>query len=150
MRNLVDMHRLAGRTRKAVAWAERLVAALPDDVHALLDLGELYLGVNELDDARETFERLRAADDEPGRAIYALHGMIEAEIRAGRLRKALDLAVSATAVDRNALTTDVLAFVVAEVFGSSERPAPSEDELFAALQAERATYRRALEEAGVV
>lgn len=144
LRNLVDLHRMAGRSRKAVLWAERLVAALPDDEAALLDLAELQLALNEHDEARATFDRLRRADTEPGRAIYAWHGMIESDIRAGRLRAALDLAVSATAVDRNHVTTDVLAFVVAQVFGRGDRPAPTQEQLYAALAAERREYARLL------
>ena len=150
LRSLVAVHRLAGRTRKAVEWAEALVAQAPDDPLALLDLAEGYLQVNEHDAARRTFARLRDADTEPGRAIVALHGMVEAELAAGRLRAALDLAVGATEVDRNRLTTDLLAHVVARVFGPGERPAPTEDAVLAALAAERAEYRRTLEQAVVV
>ena len=83
VRNLVDLHRMAGRMRKALQWAEHLAEQAPDDELALLDLAELYLDANEHDAARATFDRLRHADVEPGRQIVAYHGMIEAEIRAG-------------------------------------------------------------------
>ena len=45
-------------------------------------------------------------------------------MRRERWRRALDLAVDATRVDRLGRTTDVLAFVVAQVFGAADRPAP--------------------------
>lgn len=147
--NLVEMHRMGGRLRRAVVWAERLVEADPDDPLALLTLAELHLDLGEHDDARAAFERLRVADAEPGRAVYAVHGMIEAEVRRGRLRTALDLAVTATAVDRNHITTDLLAYVVAQVLGPGERPAPSWEAVSAALQVERQEYRTALAEAAM-
>ena len=149
VRNLVDLHRMAGRMRKALQWAEHLAEQAPDDELALLDLAELYLEANEHDAARGTFDRLRHADVEPGRQIVAYHGMIEAEIRAGRLRAALDLAVAATAVDRNHVTTDVLAYVVTQVFGRGDRPAPTSEQLQQALAAERKELRTMLEQSVV-
>lgn len=146
LRNLVDVHRLAGRTRKALEWAERLVTHTPQDPLALLDLAELHLAVGEHDAAREAFTRLRDVEAEPGRAVLAWHGMVEAELRAERLRAALDLAVAATAVDRNQTTSDLLAHVVARVFGEGDRPAPGTDEIYAALAGERREHRRVLEE----
>jgi hypothetical protein len=76
--------------------------------------------------------------------------MIEAELRRERWRSALDLAVDATRVDRLGRTTDVLAFVVAEVFGASDdRPAPGRAEVEQALASSRAEHRRLHQEAVV-
>ena len=54
-------------------------------------------------------------------------------MRRERWRRALDLAVEATRVDRLGRTTDVLAFVVAQVFGEPDRPAPPREEVERAL-----------------
>jgi hypothetical protein len=59
-----------------------------------------------------------------------------------RWRRALDLAIEATRVDRYGRTTDLLAYVVAEVFGSTDRPAPTRAEIDAALAASQAEHRR--------
>lgn len=148
--DLVDLHWMAGRLRKAIVWAERLVELTPDDPLALLDLAELSLELNEHDVAVEAFGRIREVDEEPGRRIFPLHGMIEAHIRAGQLRCALDLAITATEVDREGLTTDALAFVVAGVFGRADHEPPSEEELMSAFAAERARFRRVLDSTGVM
>ena len=68
--------------------------------------------------------------------------MIEAEIRRERWRRALDLAIEATRVDRYGRTTDVLAFVVAQVFGQPTAPRPTRAEVDEALAASRAEHRR--------
>jgi hypothetical protein len=78
--------------------------------------------------------------------VYAFHGMIETELRRDRWRRALDLAVDATRVDRLGRTTDVLAFIVSKVFGSADRPAPSRNEVEWALRASRIEHRRLHEE----
>ncbi|HUG84370.1 MAG TPA: tetratricopeptide repeat protein [Euzebya sp.] len=150
IRNLIDVHRQAGRTRRAIDWAERLVVLVPTDPLALLDLAELSLELNEHDTALDAFTRLREVDTEPGHRVFPWHGMIEVQIRAGELRAALDLAVSAAGVDREPLTTDALAYVVAQVFGPGQRPAPTREALMAAFAADRARYRHALDESGVI
>ena len=53
--------------------------------------------------------------------MYAFHGLIEVELRREDWRRALDLAVDATRVDRAGRTTDILAYVVAQVFGQADR-----------------------------
>jgi tetratricopeptide (TPR) repeat protein len=161
VRNLLDLHRLAGHRRDAAAWAERLVALRPTDPLALLDLAELHLALGEHAAARATFARLRDASAGAGRGIVAVHGMVEAEVLAGHLRAALDLAVDATGLDRTPLTTDLLAFLVAAVFGAgagggggeggagdeAARPAPSAAAVHEALAAERRAHRARLEAA---
>ena len=93
---------------------------------------------------RPACRRARGADDDPEHEVYLLHALIEIETRRERWRRALDLAVEATRVDRLGRTTDVLAFVVAQVFGEPDRPAPPAEEVERALAASR---RRASETA---
>lgn len=149
LRALADIHRRAGRVEEALEAARRLAELDPDDVLAALDVAELSLEVGRLDEASAEFRRLRSVDDDPEHEVYAYHGMIDAEIRRERWRGALDLAVDATRVDRLGRTTDLLAFVVAEVFGGSDRPSPSRAEVDAALALSRAEHRRLHAEAVV-
>lgn len=142
LRGLTEMHRDSGRLDDAVAAAERLSAAAPEDASALLDVAELNLELGRLDSAAVAFRRLRAAEDDPEHEIYAYHGMIETELRRNRWRAALDLAVEATRVDRLGRTTDVLAYIVSQVFGSTDRPTPPRDDVDAALVASRSEHRR--------
>ena len=127
LRSLVEMYRGAGRF---------------EDALAALDVAELDLALGRLDEAVAAFHRLRRIDDDPEHEVYVYHGMIEAELRRRQWRRALDLAVDATRVDRYGRTTDLLAFVVAQVFGESDRPAPSQSDVDAALQASHAEHRR--------
>jgi Flp pilus assembly protein TadD len=140
-RGLVDVLRRDGRLEEALA-AATAGGPVPDDVLGELDVAELSLELGRLDDARAAFARLRQLDEEPEHEVYAYHGMIEAELRAGRFRRALDLAVDATRVDRLGRTTDVLSFVVAEVFGQADRPAPSREQVDETLARSRAEHRR--------
>lgn len=148
--NLVDLHWIAGRLRKAITWAERLVELTPDDPLALLDLAELSMELNEHDIAVEVFARIREVDREPGRRIFPLHGMIEAHIRAGQLRRALDLTITATEVDREGLTTDAMSYLVGEVFGEADRPTPHREALLEDFAAERTRFRHVLDDSGVM
>jgi len=141
-RALMDVYRAAGRPEEALRAAEHLLQLQPDDVLATLDAAELNLALDRSENAVSEFARLGAIDDEPEHEIYALHGMIQAEIQRSRWRRALDLAVEATRVDRYGRTTDLLAFVVAEVFGQADRPAPSRAEIDEALAASQAEHRR--------
>jgi tetratricopeptide (TPR) repeat protein len=127
VRALVDVNRAAGRAAEARRWA----SALADDggVAALLDVAELSMAVEDFEGAATAFLRMRAADRDEGHERYACHGAVEALARAGEWRRALDLAVDATRLDRHQLTTDLLAYVVAQLFGpNDERPAPAWDD----------------------
>jgi tetratricopeptide (TPR) repeat protein len=147
LRNLLEMYRMAGNARAALGTAEALAERAPDDVMALLDLGELNLEVGDLEAAAAAYQRLREVDDDPDHVVYAFHGLIEVELRRERWRRALDLAIAATAADRHPLTTDLLAFVTAKLFGESDRPAPPAERLHEQLAQRRALHRRAHEEA---
>ena len=149
-RALLEIYRAAKRPEDALAAAEELAESDPNDALALLDVAELYLTLDHPVDATAAFARLRKVDDDPDHEIYAVHGMIEAEIRRGRWRRALDLAIEATRIDRLGRTTDVLAYVVAQVFGAADRPAPSREEVDEALAASRAEHRRLHEEGSLV
>ncbi len=143
LRSLVDMYRVGGSLEKALGAARKIVAYTPEDVLAAVDVTELYLELDRLEDAAEAFRWLRDIDDEPDHEVFACHGLIEAELRRERWRSALDLAVDATRVDRYGRTTDILAFVVTQVFGPGEaRPASSRRDVEEALEASRTEHRR--------
>jgi tetratricopeptide (TPR) repeat protein len=149
-RALLEIYRAAKRPQDALTAAEELAESDPDDPLAALDVAELYLALDHPVDATSAFARLRRIDDDPAHEIYAIHGMIEAEIRRQRWRRALDLAIEATRIDRLGRTTDVLAYVVAQVFGATDRPAPSREEVNEALAESRAEHRRLHEEESLV
>jgi len=81
-------------------------------------------------------------DDDPSHEVYAFHGLIEVELQRESWRRALDLAVDATRVDRAGRTTDVLAYVVAQVFGAADRQVPDRSEVEQALARSRNEHRR--------
>jgi len=139
---LVEVYRRAGRREDGLAVAKELSDVRPDDVVAALDVADLALELDRLDEAEAACRRARGADDDPEHEVFLLHALIELEIRRERWRRALDLAVEATRVDRLGRTTDVLAFVVAQVFGEPDRPAPPREEVERALADSRAEHRR--------
>jgi tetratricopeptide (TPR) repeat protein len=142
LRGLVGMYREAGRPEDALAAGRKVISYRPGDVATAIEVADLTLELNRLEDALEAFRWLRDVDDEPDHEVYAVHGMIEAEMRRERWRPALDLAVDATRVDRFGRTTDILAFVVTQVFGAGDRPAPSRRDVDDALAASRDEHRR--------
>jgi Flp pilus assembly protein TadD len=149
LRNLLEMYRLSGRKREALDAAESLAARNPDDAMALLELGELHLELGDYDAAAEAYQRMRAIDVEQGHSAFAYHALIEVELRRERWRRALDLAIAATAADRHQLTTDLLAYVTAKLFGEADRPAPPRADLDRQLEERRAEHRRMHDEARV-
>ncbi|HEV7665615.1 MAG TPA: tetratricopeptide repeat protein [Chloroflexota bacterium] len=141
-RSLVEIHKHAGNLQAALQAAQRIADLQPDDILAALDTAELNLALGMLDAAIAAYARLRAIDVVPGHEGVAYHGMIQAEIQRERWRRALDLSIDATRVDRDELTTQLLAFIAAKLFGDGDRPTPSRAELDAALAAEHAEHRR--------
>jgi tetratricopeptide (TPR) repeat protein len=142
-RALIEVYRAAGKPEDALKAAEHLLQLEPDDVLATLDAAELNLALGRPENAVAEYSRLGAIDDDPEHEIFAYHGMIQGEIMRNRWRRALDLAIEATRVDRYGRTTDLLAFVVAEVFGrQTDRPAPTRGEIDEALAASQAEHRR--------
>ncbi len=142
LRSLVDMYRVEGSLEQALAAARKIVAYTPEDVLAAVDVAELNLALDRLEDAADAFRWLRDIDDEPDHEVFAYHGLIETELRRERWRSALDLAVDATRVDRFGRTTDILAYVVTQVFGAGDRPAPPRRDVEDALAASRAEHRQ--------
>jgi tetratricopeptide (TPR) repeat protein len=141
LKGLVEMYRSAGKLDDALAMAERVRERRPREVVAALDVAEISLELGRLDEASAEFARVLELDDEPEHEVYAYHGMIEVEVRRERWRRALDLAVDCTRVDRLGRTTDVLAFAVAQVFGEGERPSPPRGDVDEALARSRLEHR---------
>ena len=142
LRSLAWMYRHAGQLQAALDAATQIARGQPDDVLAAIDIADLNLSLGNWDEAVAGFSRLRSIDAESGHEVFAYHGMIEAELQRQRWRRALDLVIDTTRVDRYDLTTQLLAFIVAQVFGESDRPAPTRAEVEAALAEERAQHRR--------
>ena len=73
-----------------------------------------------------------------------VHGIFEAEVLAGRWRPALNAAIDAAEVDRHELTTELLLYASAQLFGvaEKEREPKGWDELAARLAQQRAAHRR--------
>jgi tetratricopeptide (TPR) repeat protein len=142
LRSLAWMYRHAGQLEAALDVATQIARGQPDDVLAAIDIADMNLALGKWDEAVAGFSRLRSIDAESGHEVFAYHGMIEAELQRERWRRALDLVIDTTRVDRYDLTTQLLAFIVAQVFGESDRPAPTRAEVEAALAEERAQHRR--------
>jgi tetratricopeptide (TPR) repeat protein len=142
LRGLGGMYEAAGRLDDALGCRRAVLDSGRGDALTALDAAELALRLDRLPEAGEAFRSLRTLDDEPEHEIYAFHGLIEVEVRRERWRQALDLAIDATRVDRFGRTTDVLAYLVAQVFGQGGRPAPERSEIDEALALSRAEHRR--------
>ena len=142
--SLVDMYRSFGQYEDALRQAQVVTEAAPDDVLSWLDVAELSLELGRLDDARSGFERLRELDEVPGHEAYPLHGTILAEIRRERWPAASELAAQAAAIDQRGLSADVAGFLNEQISGPGEEPAPSRDDVEAALTSSLADYRRML------
>lgn len=140
--SLIEMYRSFGQYEEALAQARLLADSAPDDLMAWLDVAELSLAVGQLDEARDAFERLRELDDVPGHEAYPLHGMIQVEIRREQWDQAQELAAQAAAIDPHGLSTDVATFVREQSGAPSEEPAPTREEVDAALAGSLADYRR--------
>ena len=142
LRAIATIHGRSGRPEDAFDAASAVAEAQPQDALAVLELAELSLDVGRLDEAAAAFQRLRSIDDDPSHEVYAVHGLIEVELRRENWRRALDFAVDATRVDRAGRTTDILAYVVSQVFGEADRPAPERRDVEAALERSRDEHRR--------
>jgi tetratricopeptide (TPR) repeat protein len=142
LRAIATIHGRAGKAEDAFDAASAVADAQPEDPLAVLELAELALDVGRLDEAASAFQRLRSVDDDPSHEVYAVHGLIEVELRRENWRRALDLAVDATRVDRAGRTTDILAFVVAQVFGEADREMPELAQVESALERSRDEHRR--------
>jgi tetratricopeptide (TPR) repeat protein len=144
MISLVEMYRTLGQTEEALAAARALSEAAPGDLAAALDVADLSLEVGKLNDAADAFARIREIDDVPGHEVYPLHGLIDVEIRREAWDSALALASEAIALEPVGRSAEVAAFLQAQVSGPGEEPAPSAQDIEAALTASRVEYRRLL------
>jgi tetratricopeptide (TPR) repeat protein len=142
LRAIATIHGRSGRAEDAFDAASAVADAQPEDALAALELAELALDVGRLDEASSAFQKLRSVDDDPSHEVYAFHGLIEVELRRENWRRALDLSVDATRVDRAGRTTDILAYVVAQVFGPTDREVPERAQVEAALARSRDEHRR--------
>jgi tetratricopeptide (TPR) repeat protein len=142
LRAIATIHGRAGKAEDAFDAASAVAHAQPEDPLAVLELAELALDVGRLDEAASAFQQLRSVEDDPSHEVYAFHGLIEVELRRENWRRALDLAVDATRVDRAGRTTDILAYVVAQVFGEADREVPERDQVESALARSRDEHRR--------
>jgi Flp pilus assembly protein TadD len=142
LRSLSEMRRLEGRAQAAIESVQQLLQRAPGDIAGTISLAELNLSVGNYDESLANYRRLSEVDTEMGHAGHILHAMIEVEIRRERWRRALDHAILATTLDRHRLTTDLLAFVTAQLFGDSEHPAPPRHEIESRLEGRRAEHRR--------
>ena len=79
--------------------AVKVAEAEPGDAVAALDVAELSLQLGRHDDAVAAFARVRSIDDLPDHDVYALHGMIGAEVDRERWDRARELASEAAATD---------------------------------------------------
>jgi Flp pilus assembly protein TadD len=142
--SLVDMYRSFAQYDEALAQAQRLAEAVPDDVLAWLDVAELSLQLGQLQDAADAFEHIRDVDDVPGHEAYPLHGLLLVEIRRERWQRAKELDAHLAAIDRRGLSADVGNFVRQQAGEEGEEPAAQSAEVEAALRASLADYRRML------
>ncbi len=142
LRSLSEMRRLEGRVQAAVTAVGELVRRAPDDIAGLISLAELHLSLGNYDESLASYRRLSELDRDQGHAGHIIHGMIEVEIFRERWRRALDFAIIATTIDRHQLTTDLLAYVTNQLFGTGQRPAPGRLEIESRLRARRDEHRR--------
>jgi Flp pilus assembly protein TadD len=99
------------------ARAAQTLAAIPRESatpRVLGDLARLYLGLKRYREAEEVFGALRARDSE--HALLAQHGITLCRIKRGDWRGALDVALTATRMDRFDLTTAFLAYAKDRLF----------------------------------
>lgn len=143
LRDLIDLFLARGQTESALTRAEELAELDPGDVIVLLDIAEIASRMGDRTKAVRAFEQLARRDEADGHRVFAYHGIVAAEIAEHRWRPAMNAAIDASAVDRHQLTTDLLVFVTAQLFGTDERREPRPwQELCDELAAERAAHRR--------
>lgn len=148
--SLVEMYRSFGQYEQALAQAQRIADAVPDDVLARLDVAELSIAAGRLDEARKAFERVRDLDDLPGHEGYPILGLLQVEIAAENWDRAQDLSREAAAIDPHGLSAEVTAFVREQsgepAADEAAPPAPTRSQIAEALASSLAEYRGMLVE----
>jgi tetratricopeptide (TPR) repeat protein len=142
LRALVEMYRDVNNLVAALGAAEGITRQQPDDVVAKLDAAQLNLALGNYTVAAAEYARLRTLDAEPQHLAYAYHGLIHVELQRSNWRRALDHAIDATRVDRDELTTQLLAFTAARLFGDTHGETLTQAEVEAVLTAEHLEHRR--------
>jgi tetratricopeptide (TPR) repeat protein len=128
------------------AQAAATLAAIPSDAaspRVLGDLARLYLGLKRYPEAETACRALLAAD--PDHALLAQHGVTLCRIKRGDWRGALDVALSATRLDRFDLTTEFLAYAKDRLFHRVPDAERREAELTARFLAELSEHDEAHE-----
>jgi len=146
LRNLADIYASASRPERALATTAEILELRPDDVLANCDAAWLFLQMERYDEAANTFRHLRKIDAEQEHELYAVHGLIMTEIKRRNWRRALDLAIEATRLDRYEFTTTLLAFISGRLFGKTGGEV-NEKELMARFEGEHREHRRGVAEA---
>jgi len=132
-RPLAQIYESLGKPAQAAA----ALAAIPPggaSPRVLGDLARLYLGLKRYRQAEEACAALQGID--PEHALLAQHGMTLCRIKQGDWRGALDVALSATRLDRYDLTTAFLAYAKDRLFRSVPDAPGREAELLARFLAE--------------
>jgi len=144
--SLVEMYKSMNQPEEALHAAQKVLEAEPEDVVAMLDVAELSLELGRHDDAVKAFERLRELEDLPDHEVYALHGMIQAELKREEKDRALELAREAAPIDQYGRTASVLLFLAPDEVEQPEngepKPAPSAEDVDAALAESLKEHRR--------
>jgi Flp pilus assembly protein TadD len=114
-RSLAQIYEVVGEPALAAELLSRLAGAAPSP-RVLDDLARLYLQLERYSDAEGVFRSLRRLD--PDHELFAQHGQTWCRIKSGDWRGALDVALSATRLDRYDLTTAFLAYAKDRLFGN--------------------------------
>jgi len=142
LRPLVEMYRDGNDLAAALRAAEGITRQQPDDIVAKLDTAQLNLALGNFTVAAAEYAQLRTLDSDPQHLAYAYHGLIHVELQRSNWRRALDHAIDATRFDRDELTTQLLAFTAARLFGDTHRETLTQAEVEAVLTAEHLEHRR--------
>jgi tetratricopeptide (TPR) repeat protein len=135
------------------ALAAKTLAAIPRESASPRVLGDvirLYFGLKRYAEAGEACAALEANDRE--HALLAQHGLTLSRIKRGDWRGALDVALSATRLDRFDLTTAFLAYAKDRLFtrvpDAERREADLEERFFAELREHETLHAEDEEAAG--
>ena len=140
LRNLAEMYASLERYEEALRSTHEILELRPDDALACCDAASLCLRLNRLDEAADVFRTLRRIDQE--HEVNAIHGLVMTEIRRRDWRRAVDLIIEATRLDRYDLTTGFLVYITGKFFGQSAVAEISLNELVARFETEQREHRR--------
>jgi tetratricopeptide (TPR) repeat protein len=141
LRNLADMYISTSRLEEGLRTTLEILELLPEDILACCDAAWLYLQSDRLDEAAAMFRTLRRIDPDQEHELYAVHGLVMTEIRRRNWRRALELAIDATRLDRYDLTTSFLIYTSNKLFGKSKENVAAK-ELDVRFEAEHREHRR--------